>query len=178
MFLPSDDVIRAALRSSADFERALKDSLDEKGISAKEFAKRAGLPTSTLYKVLSGARKDPNLSTFRQIISALRRLEGVEEEEDTIAVIATRAVLDLIKDRTIELNGKSFSIREYPATSIEDCIIAAVKAEREQADAIVCAPIVSTTIEKIVNIPVAVMMPKESLARAIKLAAQKVIQGH
>ena len=93
-------------------------------------------------------------------------------------MIATRAVLDLIKDRTIELNGKSFSIREYPATSIEDCIIAAVKAEREQADAIVCAPIVSTTIEKIVNIPVAVMMPKESLARAIKLAAQKVIQGH
>ena len=39
--------------------------------------------------------------------------------------------------------------------------------------AIVCAPIVSTTIEKILRIPVVTIMPKNSVKEAIKLAAKK-----
>ncbi len=40
--------------------------------------------------------------------------------------------------------------------------------------ALVCAPIVSTTIERILHIPVATIQPQESVIRAIQLAAQKV----
>jgi predicted transcriptional regulator len=56
---------------------------------------------------------------------------------------------------------------------MEDTIISAIKAERDGAVAVVCAPIVSTTIEKILRIPVATIMPKDGLSNAIELAAKK-----
>ena len=52
-------------------------------------------------------------------------------------------------------------------------IVAAVRAEREGAVAVVCAPIVSSVIEQLVHIPVATIIPRESVQRAIELAARK-----
>jgi predicted transcriptional regulator len=48
-----------------------------------------------------------------------------------------------------------------------------VRAEREGAIAIVCAPIVSSIIEQLVHVPVATIIPRESVQRAIELAARK-----
>jgi predicted transcriptional regulator len=64
-------------------------------------------------------------------------------------------------------------VREYAAYTMEDAIIAAVRAERDGASALVCAPIVSPTIEKILSIPVATINPTSSIIRAIELAARK-----
>jgi predicted transcriptional regulator len=57
---------------------------------------------------------------------------------------------------------------------MEEAIIAAIKAERDGAKALVCAPIVSPTVEKILRIPVATIMPKNSLLEAIELVAKKI----
>ena len=46
---------------------------------------------------------------------------------------------------------------------MEEAIIAAVNAERDGAKALVCAPIVSPTVEKILNIPVTTIIPETAL---------------
>jgi len=56
---------------------------------------------------------------------------------------------------------------------VEDAIVSAIRAERDGAVAVVCAPIVSPTIEKILDIPIATIVPKDSVTEAIKLAARK-----
>ena len=71
------------------------------------------------------------------------------------------------------MDSKRIKVREYPVHTMEDAIIAAVRAEREGAVAIVCAPIVSSVIEQLVHIPVATIIPRESVQRAIELAARK-----
>ena len=45
---------------------------------------------------------------------------------------------------------------------MEDCIVAAVKAEKEGAGGIICAPILATLIERIVDIPVVIVKPDTS----------------
>ena len=137
-----------------------------------EFAVEAGVPASTLYKIMSGKR-EPNVKTLRQIIKTIKRLEGSEKGE-FIAVIAARPVLDNISETKKKICGNLCTIREYSATSMEEAIIAAVRAEREGAKALVCAPIVSPTVEKILRIPVATIMPKNSLFEAIELVARKI----
>ncbi len=62
-------------------------------------------------------------------------------------------------------------VREYPVHTMEDAIVAAVRAEREGAIAIVCAPIVSSIIEQLVHVPVATIIPRESVQQAIELAS-------
>ncbi len=57
---------------------------------------------------------------------------------------------------------------------MEEAIVAAIKAERDGATALVCAPIVSPTVEKVLTIPVATIMPRDSLMAAIQLAAKKL----
>ena len=57
------------------FPEALNKALNELGVSIKEFSKLSGIPESTLYKITSGKRPDPQLSTLRQILSALKELE-------------------------------------------------------------------------------------------------------
>jgi len=116
---------------------------------------------------------------LRKVISTVRKISGEgdgggpQTRGAFIAVIAARTVLDRIEERVMDVEGKPIKIREYPATSMEEAIIAAVRAERDGAAALVCAPIVSTTVEKIVNIPVATIMPKSSLIRALELASRK-----
>ena len=160
----SDDAFQATL------SKAIKEDLD---MTVLDFSEQANIPPSTMYKILSGNR-EPNIKTLRQIVKTVRKLEGSEHGE-FIAVIAARPVLDSINETKRKIGGTLLTIREYSATSIEEAIIAAVRAEREGAKALVCAPIVSTTVEKILRIPVATIMPKNSMIEAIELAAKKIV---
>ena len=94
-------------------------------------------------------------------------------EGEFIGLIVARPVLETIEERTTMLMARRMKVREYPVHTMEDAIVAAVRAEREGAVAIVCAPIVSSVIEQIVHIPVATIIPRESVQRAIELAARK-----
>jgi predicted transcriptional regulator len=75
----------------------------------------------------------------------------------------------------MKVGERNVRVKEYPASTMEDAIIAAVKAERDGALALVCAPIVAPTVEQIVRIPVSVVVPKDSMVRAIEMAASKVL---
>ena len=171
--MTADDLIRAAVESDdafiREFERIIK---EEQRMTAAEFSERAGIPASTIYKLLSGYR-EPNIKTLRQIVAVLRKMEGSEKAE-FIAVIAARPVLDYITEKKLKVGERLLTIREYSATSMEEAIIAAIKAERDGAKALVCAPIVSSTVEKVLHIPVTSIMPRDSLIAAIELAAKKM----
>lgn len=72
--------------------------------------------------------------------------------------------------------GKKVIIREYPASSIEDVIITAIKAEREKVDGIVCASIVAHVIEKFVRVPImAVIVEESSLLDSVFLLVDKIL---
>lgn len=166
-------MIRAAFESDEEFTRVLSRVIkDDLHMTAAEFSERAGIPQSTLYKILSGHR-EPNVTTLRSIIRLIRSVES-ENKGDFIAVIATRPVLDNIVEKKMKVGDQLVTIREYSANSVEDAIVAAIKAERDGARALVCAPIVSSTVEKILRIPVATIMPRNSLLAAIELAARKM----
>ncbi|WP_321429440.1 helix-turn-helix domain-containing protein [uncultured Methanolobus sp.] len=168
-----DKIIHAVFESDEEFRDALSTTIKEDlDMNMAKFAEHAGVPASTLYKIMSGKR-EPNVKTLRQIIKTVKRLEGSEKGE-FIAVIAARPVLDNISETKRKISGNLCTIREYSATSMEEAIIAAVRAEREGAKALVCAPIVSPTVEKILSIPVATIMPKNSLFEAIELVAKKI----
>ena len=171
--MTADHLIKAAIESDEafikEFARMIKEELH---MSATEFSEKSGIPQSTIYKLLSGHR-EPNIKTLRQIVRVMRKLEGTEKTE-FIAVIAARPVLDYITEKKLKVHGRLLTIREYSATSMEDAIVAAIKAERDGAKALVCAPIVSPTVEKVLRIPVTTIMPKDSLIAAIELAAKKM----
>lgn len=169
----ADRVIRAVFESDKRFQSVLLRVIkDELGMTVLEFGECASIPHSTMYKILEG-RREPNVKTLRQIIQTIRKLEGTGNERNFIAVIAARPVLDRITERQILIDGESVVVREYAASTMEDAIIAAVRAERDGASALVCAPIVSPTVEKILSIPVATINPTSSIVRAIELAARK-----
>lgn len=170
--MTADELMKAAMESDEAFiKEFLAVIKEELRMTAAEFSEISGIPSSTVYKLLSGHR-EPNIKTLRQIIKVLRKMEG--EKTDFIAVIAARPVLDIITEKKLKVQDRLITIREYSATSMEEAIIAAIKAERDGAKALVCAPIVSTTVEKVLHIPVATIMPRDSLIEAIELAAKKV----
>ena len=72
-----------------------------------------------------------------------------------------------------DINGHHMRVREYPVHIMEDAIVAAVKAECEGTIALVCTPIESGIIEQLVHVPVAAIIPRESVRQAIELAARK-----
>ncbi|NLK26580.1 MAG: transcriptional regulator [Euryarchaeota archaeon] len=165
-------LIAGILRDEGGFREALRDILDEDlKMSVHEFCTSTGLSPSTLYKIMQDQR-EPNLRTVRNIIWAVRRLEN-HPGGDFIAVIGHRVVLNKIEERTLRVHGRNIRIKEYPAASIEDAIVAAVHAERDGAVALVCAPIVAPTVEKILTIPISIVIPQESIVRAVARAAEK-----
>ncbi len=171
--MTADDLIKAAVESDEAFIKEFAKIVKvELHMTAAEFSEKSSIPTSTIYKLLSG-RREPNIKTLRQIVSVLRKLER-NEKSGFIAVIAARPVLDLITEKKLKVKDRLLTIREYSATSMEEAIIVAIKAERDGAEAVVCAPIVSTTIEKVLRIPVTIIMPRDSLFEAIDLAARKM----
>ena len=169
---PVNRLMRAALLSDQEFVRALNQIMkNDLRISVRELSEKSGIAQSSLYKILHGERS-PNLSTFRSLVQALRQFERPGEGE-FIGLIAARPVLDTVQERNAEVDDHRIRVREYPVHTMEDAIVAAVRAEREGATAIVCAPIVSSVIEQLVHIPVATIIPRESVQRAIELAARK-----
>jgi predicted transcriptional regulator len=169
---PIDRLTRAALASDEEFVGTLNDLLrHDLRITVRELSEKSGIAQSSLYKIMHGKRS-PNLSTLRAIIHTLRQLYRTTEGE-FIGLIVARSVLDTIQERTAEVDAQRVRVREYPVHTMEDAIVAAVRAEREGAVAIVCAPILSSVIEQLVRIPVATIIPRESVQRAIELAARK-----
>jgi predicted transcriptional regulator len=169
---PIDRIMRAALISDEEFVTTLNDLLrHDLRISIRELSDKSGIAQSSLYKIMHGKRS-PNLSTLRAIIRALRQLYHVGDEA-FIGLIAARSVLESVEERMTDIEGHRMRVREYPVHTMEDAIVAAVRAEREGAIAIVCAPIVSSVIEQLVRVPVATIIPRESVQAAIELAAKK-----
>jgi predicted transcriptional regulator len=155
------------------FIESLKKTIyDEHHMSISSFADYSHIPKSTLYKIFDGNR-EPTLKAVRDILKALKRLEDVTDQP-FIAVIAARSVLSMYSHNTVKINSKEYPIREYSAVTMDDAIISAVNAERSGALAIVCAPIVSPSVDRLVKIPVITMMPKFALEDAIKRAAKKI----
>ena len=142
---------RAIFRQA--FKEALEEALDRKQMSLKELAELSNLPAATIYKITSGER-DPRLSTVRAIVQALEPFD-----QDTMAIIGAKFLLDEIGSQMTAMDGKKFRIKGYTAHTMEDCIVAAVKAEKEGAAGIICAPILATLIERIVDIPVVIIKP-------------------
>jgi len=119
--------------------------------------------------VMEGDR-EPNLKTVRQVINAVKLL-STKEDSRFIAIIAASTALENVP-KTIEINGITVKIHEYPVMTLEDAIIAAVRAERDGALGLVCAPIVSPTIEKILSIPVSRVIPTQSINVALESLTQ------
>lgn len=161
----------SALESDVRFRESLHEVLADLGWTAKELSKKAGISPSTLYKIMNEERS-PSLDILRKILRAVRESEGLRSGS-FIALIVTRRVLDEVVERSVQIEDETVRIREYPASTVEDAIVSAIRAERDGAVAVVCAPIVSPTIEKILDIPIATIVPKDSVTEAIKLAAKK-----
>jgi len=152
-----------------DFTTALNEELERKNMTVRDLAGLTGIPVSTLYKVTVGER-DPRLSTIKKIVSVLE-----PGHDRFIAIIAARFLLDSLGIRETEVNGKTFRIRGYSANSLEECIIAAARAEKDGASGIVCAPILASIVEKIVDIPVVMLRPELSVvSEAITTVAKKI----
>ena len=172
-----EGVVQSSLKSDEAFRNALKQALEKAHVDAKRFSELSEVSESSLYKILSGERANPRLSTYRKIVKALRRLEGAEESEPFIAIIAARPTLDVLETRYLQIQDHQILLKEYAATSIEEVIVAAVRAQQEGAKAIVCAPIVSTTVEKIAKIPVSacpVLQCRQPLLKAAEAVASKI----
>jgi len=160
-----DDLIAGMLREEGGFQKALRSVLeDELDMTLSEFCAGSGLSPSTMYKILE-EKREPNIRTVREIVKAVRTLADPAAEH-FIAIIASNVSMDLIRG-TVDLNGRVIPLREYPVNTVEDAIIAAVRAERDGALAVVCAPIVAPTVEKILTIPVSRVIPTGSILRAI-----------
>jgi len=166
-----DRLLRSIIISDEEFRNTLNSIIKEKYNSILEFSKISETSASTLYKILSGERK-PSIKTLQKICFALEKSKT--QKGKFIAVIAARSVLDEAIMDGITINDVTYKIREYAAFTMEDAIISAIKAERDGAAGLVCAPIISPTIEKIVSIPIATIVPHESIHNAIKVVARKI----
>ena len=160
------DLIAGMLREDGGFQKAFRNILNEElDMSLNEFCQLSGISQSTMYKILEDKR-EPNLRTVRQVIKALTILTDADGSR-FVAVIASTTVVENLP-RTISIDGGTvINIREYPVSTVEDAIIAAVRAERDGALGVVCAPSVAPTSEKILSIPVSRVIPTSSVTLAI-----------
>jgi len=157
--------------SNETFKSELESLLIKNFGSIRNFSDISKIPLPTLYKIFSGDR-EPNLKTLRKIFEVLK--EGEENDKKFIALIASRPVLNMLDESYVSDNENKFLIKEYAATSIEEVFVQSIRAEREGASALVCAPIVSSIVEKVVTIPVVTIMPQKSIQIALKTAAKKL----
>lgn len=143
-----------------DFRTALEEELDRRGMSIKELAEEVGITPATLYKITSGDR-DPRFSLVKAIADVFD-----PKEKDFVAVIAAKFLLDELQSVKYTINGTTYRIHGYSANTMEEVIIAAVRAEKDGAIGIICAPILTTLVERIVDIPVAIIKPSPDSYRA------------
>jgi predicted transcriptional regulator len=114
--------------------------------------------------------RDPRLSTVKKIVTVLE-----PERNSFIAVIGAKFLLDSLECKEYSVDGRNFGIRGYSANSLEECIIAAARAEKDGAAGIVCAPILASIIEKIVDVPVSMLRPDQSCIRdAIGMVGRRI----
>ena len=154
-------LMTALIHGDKEFVEELKRVLEDKNMSMAELSRRANIPYTTLYKIIN-MRRRPNLKTLRAILRVF-----YEEKGSFVAVIAARHVLE-------EVNFKIDRIKFYPSTNIEDALISAVRAEKDGAKAIVCAPIISNAVEKMVDVPVITIKPRDSLVKAVESALKRI----
>ena len=167
-----EDLVANMLREEGGFQKSLKSILnDELEMSLGEFCQISGISQSTMYKILEDKR-EPNLRTVRQIVKALRTIYK-DSDEEFVAVIASTKFMECLP-KSMEVHGRDIVIREYVISTVEDAIIAAVRAERDGALGIVCAPIIAPTIEKILSIPVAPVIPRDSVLHALESIKSRV----
>jgi len=160
-----DDLIASMLREEGGFQKAFRNILDEElEMTLSEFCSVSGISQSTMYKILE-ERREPNLRTIRQIVRALKIIYGADNT-NFVAVIASSTFMESLP-KTIETDGRILNIKEYTISNVEDAIIAAVRAERDGAVGIVCAPIIALTVEKVIKIPVSPVMPLGSVLKAL-----------
>ncbi len=161
------DLISSMLRDEGGFQKAFNDILsNELKMSLNEFCRTTGMSQSTMYKILEEHR-EPNLRTVRQIIKAINRITTKDSEKFMAVIASPRFMEGLPRSVDTEANGQ-ISIREYPVSTVEDAIIAAVRAERDGALALICAPIVANTIEKIISIKVYTVFPLDSVITLVE----------
>lgn len=161
-----DDLIAGMIREEGGFQKALRRVMEnDLHMTVNEFSKATGISQSTMYKILESQR-EPNLRTARAIIRAVNIMSG-KDSDRFIAVIASHQVLQVL-DRTTVVGGMQVKLTEYPVSTVEDAIIAALRAERDGAIGVICAPIVAPTIERILTIPVSPVIPTDSINVAIE----------
>ncbi|MCQ5377289.1 MAG: transcriptional regulator [Candidatus Methanomethylicia archaeon] len=172
---PSEELLNAALESNEKFGIALRSTMKKIGISARDLSEGSGIPISTINKIIYEGR-DLRLSTLRDIFRFIQSKERSPEGDLVIGIIAARASLDIFAKNKIFIKGKNIVIKEYPANSIEDAIISAIKAERDRVHGIVCAYIVASIIEKFVRVPImTIKVDEASITDSISLLAEKII---
>lgn len=160
------DLISSMLRDEGGFKRAFNDILqNELHMSLNEFCRTTGISQSTMYKILEEHR-EPNLRTVRQIIKAIQRITTKDSEKFLAVIASPRFMEGLPKIIESEANGPVI-IKEYPVSTVEDAIIAAVRAERDGALGLICAPIVAHTVEKIITIKVYTVFPLDSVIKIV-----------
>ncbi len=137
-----------------DFHVALAEELTRRDMTVRQLAELTGIPPVTLYKISSGER-DPRLSTVRKIVQVFSPHHG-----KFIALIAAKFLLDEVEGTKVDVGGVEYRIKGYTANSLDDCILAAVRARSEGAAGIICAPILASLIERLVDVPVAIMKPE------------------
>ena len=121
-----NDLISGMLKEEGGFQKAFKEMLDnELDMTVNEFCQEAGISQSTMYKMLEDKR-EPNLRTIRAIIKAAKNLLE-PNSDDYIAVIASHEVLQTLV-KTIDVDGRPVTLKEYPVATVEDAIVAAVRA--------------------------------------------------
>lgn len=153
------------LREEGGFQKAFREILDnELEMSLSEFCSVSGISQSTMYKILE-EKREPNLRTVRQVIRAVNLLSR-SSSDNFVAVIASSTFMEALP-KSMDVDGQAVAIKEYTISTVEDAIIAAVRAERDGALAIVCAPIIALTVEKILRIPVSPVMPLGSVLKAL-----------
>jgi predicted transcriptional regulator len=151
------------------FTIALNEELERKNLTIRELAELTSIPASTLYKITLGKR-DPRLSTVKKIALVLEPEHG-----RFIAVVAAKFLLDSFETREVDIAGQKYAIRGYSAHSLDECIVASVRAEKDGASGIICAPILASIVEKIVDVPVGMLRPELScVSEAIAAVAKKI----
>jgi predicted transcriptional regulator len=156
-------VVRYGFKPALDYE------LGKRGMTIRELAKRIDVSPATLYKISCGDR-DPRLSLLTAISHVFE-----PSNEHSIAIIAAKFLLDEVAGKKIDIDGIEYLVKGYTANTVDECIISAVRAEKEGASGIICAPILSSLIERLVDVPVVSIRPGgESYIAAIEVMTRQL----
>ncbi|HEX9709048.1 MAG TPA: helix-turn-helix domain-containing protein [Candidatus Thermoplasmatota archaeon] len=165
-------LMRALLEDADAFPAALRTIIKEDlEVSVAEFAQVSGIPQPTIYKLLSGEH-EPNLRTVRLCVRAIIALEGTNAR-GFIAVVAPPATLGRL-NRDALAREHAVVIKEYPAATVEDALVAGVWAEREGALTIVTGPLEGSYLRRVTTLDVLTPEPDEALEAVVRRASASV----